>query len=228
MKGLLLKEFYNIRMVFIFYILIVIFIAFIGLGTDIKGSFGEDEIPTIEEIQKTGILTLLPVIFISGFYPGNMLVSSFGFDEKAHWTPFILSVGVKKPKILLSKVILHFFMVLILCIPFFISLFIVDADFDLNIYVGLILTFFSSCLISGSTSLLICIVVGSNKGVVIGSIISIFTSALPLLFIAVPLVDPMMMSQIWLFSLIGFLICGVGLYLLCYFLSLYIFKKREY
>lgn len=227
MKGLLLKEFYNLKMVFIFYILIVFFVGFIGIGTDIAGA--EENLEKLpEEIQRLGIYTILPSIFIAGFYPGNMICSSYGFDEKAHWTPFILSVGIPKSKILASKVILHLISSLILIIPFLPALFLTNAKFDTNIYIGLILTFLTCCFISGSASILICTAIGSNKGVVIGSVVSIFTTALPMVLSLIPAVIPNMMHMFWIFGLINFLVLGLGLYILCYFISLAIFKKREF
>ncbi len=230
MKGLLLKEFYNLRMVFVVYLLVVVFISFIAFtdGSVISEPGSDGSLPTNEEMIRNGIYLLMPLMFIGGFYPGNMLVSSYSFDEKSHWTPFILSVGVKKSKVLLSKVLIHFFATLILLIPFLISLFIMDAPFDSNIYIGLILTFLASCLFSGSISLFMCSAIGSSKALVLSSIFSFLTTLIPMGLILIPTTMEGMLSSLWIFGIINFFVFGIGVYILFFFLALLMFKKRDF
>ncbi len=227
MKGLLLKEFYNQRLIFIIYLAIVVLVSLIAISDGDVASSSET-IPTIEEINRTSILTLLPLGFLAGFYPGNLVISSYSFDEKAHWTPFIISVGVKKSTILCSKIILNLISSIILFIPFLIGMIGVNAYFDANIYIGLILTFFGTALFSGSVAIFICSALGSSKAIAIVSFISIFVSLIPLSLIIIPATIPGMMNLIWVFGLVCFLVFGVGFYIIFYFSSLALFKKRDF
>lgn len=230
MKGLLLKEFYNLRMVFVVYFLVVLLLCIIAFtdGNVINEPNSDGVLPTIEEMNRTGIYLLMPLMFIGGFYPGNMLVSSYSFDEKSHWTPFILSVGVRKSKVLLSKVLIHLIATFILFIPFLISLFVLDASFNLSIYIGLIFTFLASCLFSGSMSLFMCSAIGSSKALVLSSIFSFITTLIPMGIIIIPTIMEGMMGNLWIFGLINFLVFGIGMYVLFYFLALLMFKKRDF
>ena len=230
MKGLLLKEFYNLRMVFVIYLLVVIFLCFIAFsdGNVINEPTQDGSLPSVEEMCRNGIYLLMPLMFIGGFYPGNMLISSYSFDEKSHWTPFILSVGVKKSKVLLSKVLLHLIATFILLIPFLVALFVMDAPFDISIYVGLILTFLASCLFSGSMSLFMCSAIGSSKALVLSSIFSFLTTLIPMGVILIPTVMEGMISYLWIFGIINFFVFGLLMYILFFFLALLMFKKRDF
>lgn len=227
MKGLLLKEFYNQRLIFIIYLAIVVLVSLIAIS-DVDVASSSETIPTIEEINRTSIFTLLPLGFLAGFYPGNLVISSYSFDEKAHWTPFIISVGVKKSTILWSKIILNLITSIILFIPFLIGMLGVNAYFDANIYIGLILTFFGTALFSGSVAIFICSALGSSKAIAIVSFISIFISLIPLSLIIIPATIPGMMNLIWVFGLACFLVFGLIFYIIFYFSSLALFKKRDF
>ncbi len=230
MRGLLVKEFYNLRLVFVIYLIIVIGISFIALidvpTTELPPI--DEELPSIMEQNLERLSLFMPLIFISGFYPGNMVVSSFSYDEKAHWTPFILSVGIKKSTILLSKIIIHLIATIILMIPLLVNLFISPVSLTLNEILGILFTFFACSFFSGSISLFICSAFGSNKAIAIGSIISIFVTIIPLVFMFIPLINETLYSNFYLISLGSFIFFGIIAYIGIYFLTLHLFKKRDF
>ena len=93
MKGLLIKEFMNLKTSFFIILIYVIVIFCLTIPSSITGgdvTTNPDPITPIEE----GLMAFgsaAPGLFIAAFYPNTVLNSSYQLDEKSNWTPFIIS-----------------------------------------------------------------------------------------------------------------------------------------
>lgn len=101
MKGLLTKEFYNLRYYVLLFLCIEIlyFLSFLGtfIGTETTGEIN------YETININIMVTFISLGFILIWFPTNLITSSHQLDARCHFNSFILTSGISRKKVYFSK-----------------------------------------------------------------------------------------------------------------------------
>lgn len=162
MKGLLLKEFYNLKYYCLIYYLIDIFVFFIYLvatfyGLNNLGAKGG----TMSLTESMGFLfnnSVASVTYLL-FFSSFLMNVSYEIDEKNNVTKFLIGTGVSKKDIVTSKLIVGFaayalpFLLLIVISfsPLFVSN--LSSYYGVEKIVSTFLIFLGSCLLNIGVSL---------------------------------------------------------------------------
>ncbi len=162
MKGLLLKEFYNLKYYCLIYYLIDIFVFFIYLiatfyglnNLSVKGgTMGLTE--SMGFLFNNSVASVTYLLFFSSF----LMNVSYEIDEKNNVTKFLIGTGVSKKDIVTSKLIVGFaayalpFLLLIVISfsPLFVSN--LSSYYGVEKIVSTFLIFLGSCLLNIGVSL---------------------------------------------------------------------------
>lgn len=231
MKGLLIKEFMNLKTSFFIILIYVIVIFCLTIPSSIAGgdvTTNPDPITPIEE----GLMvfgSVAPGLFIAAFYPNTVLNSSYQLDEKSNWTPFIISVGVRKSTIISSKVALSLILDVIFIGVFLIASFVLGSIpltlSSIIFYIGVSL---GCALFSQALTIMICSLWGSNKAIVLSIFLSFLTTALPLVFALIPFFIESLFNYLWVFGLVDLFVFGILLSIIVLVITNHFYKKRDF
>ena len=231
MRGLLLKELMNLKTSFFLILIYVVIIVLLVIPSGIaeSGDVGTTDpiTPMQEGLMVFGVAA--PSLFIASFYPNTILNSSYQIDEKSNWTPFIISVGVRKSTIISSKAVLSLILDVVFIGIFIIALFAFgDVPFTISSFIFYLGISLGSAFFSQALTILICSLWGSNKATVLSIFLSFLTTTLPLVVALIPFFVEPLFSLLWLFGLIDLLVFGIILAGLVLFITYHFYKKRDF
>lgn len=231
-KGLLKKEFYNLKFNLIIYAVILISFLIESLITCLTINVEE----TQDIISTNILLNNLGFLITSIGYFSTLLISSFSMDEQSRWNIFLISEGIDRKSIIKGKYLLNLIFTLVVSIFSLFSFiaFIKYYSFDISISytLSIFLTVLLAGMLGGIIDILIFIKFGVGKGVVL-LFLSIIISLIPLgiLFLFNLLLNTSLSSLnesfILLFTFINFII-GLIIIFFLYKLTLKTFNKKEY
>lgn len=227
MKGLLLKDFYNLKVVIIFFLIISLFMDLICISI-LFGGIEEGESLSLYKVSFESYTSSITLIYIMVYISCSVLVSSFSFDEKSRRTPFIVSVGVRKNKIIQSKIVLGLISMAFLIIPFSIVCAIYGIYIDYRLVLIALSAFISSFLFTCLVIILSCIAIGSSKMIIFANIISILTSLIPILFNLLCFLNEFMYYNYFYIVIANIFIFSIGIPILLYKITLKVFNKRDF
>lgn len=229
MRGLLLKEYYNLRANIIIYI---IMFALISVST----------IPFIEVNEAESmplnfniILNSLDYVYVAIIFASSLILSSFSMDENSGWNRFLISEGTNRNKIIKEKYLLCFIFTLfgallslLVVIPF-----LKNPDNSLLTTLGYTFSVFLMLIISSmfgcSFNILFLTLLGVSKAIIF-NIIIIIMQIIPygiFMLIAYYFELNNLTNYLFLASLIILIIFSVIIYLV-YLLTKFVFNKKEY
>lgn len=165
MKGLLLKDFYEIKTT-----LILLIVTIIGVGAGISYITN----PTV-------------VIIISALIMSNAVVGTIQTDKQSQWNKFTVTLPVSQSKIIASKyTLLIIFTVIGVTTGCIISLiFSMKNQFiDTNLIISYINLGFILSFISGSISIPLSFILSEDKGVVI-TLLAAFVTTVIIVLLAI-------------------------------------------
>src|SRR5574344_1538430 len=240
MKGLLLKELYNLKNFMILYYLIDIVLFVVYLITFIFTPNKDYATLTNEALIRSAIyngsfVSLGYLLVISSI----VIQISNELDEKCNFDKFIISAGVNRKSIVDSKVFLgliSFSLPLIFgCVCIFLPCFYSGVPgypvYDVNYAVSSFIGFISFGLFLLGLNLLFTVGLGSVKTRVISIFTTIFVIAFYILGIVLSYELSFMNGSNALYSyavMIPLSVVVLGLGVLFYFLSIKLYKKKQF
>lgn len=230
MKGLLIKEFYSLKTNFIIYLVVtlVLVVVFAISSSSVEPTLPGEEVPAWAETFGSSLSMIAPLTFLCGYYPAMLVIISYQLDEKARWNPFILTCGVKKSTILLSKIVMETISTLIYMVLFILGMiFMASYVKETYLLIAASITVLTCSLLGGTFNMLICNVFGSAKAAVISSFGSMLLLFIPLGCLFLGMIESVYPYLVYI-SLGCFLVFGVGFGALFYFLALMNFKKKDF
>ena len=110
MKGLLIKEFYNLKNYLIIYYLIDLFMFILYCIFSFVGINNIDPKHPLNADNAMGLLFLNSVASVTYllFFAMYLIHLSFELDEKSNFTKFIISIGIDRNRVVTSKLIVGF------------------------------------------------------------------------------------------------------------------------
>ncbi len=240
MKGLLLKEFYNLKFYgLIYYLIDIVVFIFFAVAT-FYGIKTIDPNKTLSCTEAMGLLFTNSVASVAYllFFPSFLLNISYEIDEKNNVTKFLIGTGVSKGDIVRSKLIVGFASY---ALPFLLLIFIsftplLSADigryFGVEKIVGVFLIFLSSCLLNIAVVLALICYLDFVKARFISTFLTIIIIGIEIgmysivLFYDTPTLN-MPTYAIYIFSGLFFIIfCSISITL--YLLSLKKYESKEF
>ena len=169
-KGLLKKDLFNLRFYYILFAA-VIFLT----STSLIGTLADESILSL-------IGYYLPIIFVGSILVESLILYSCQIDDKSNWERFIISNGVSRKNIVISKFVLSLINATFSGV--FCLLFGIIFNPNLILYtLSAFVVIVSSAILSSSICYLLCIILGAIKGSVYLGLTYMLTSAIgPLIF----------------------------------------------
>lgn len=240
MKGLLLKEFYNLKFYCLIYYLIDIVVFIIFAVATFYGIKQLDPNKMITSSEAMGLLFTNSVASVSYllFFPSFLLNISYEIDEKNNVTKFLIGTGVSKGDIVRSKLVVGFasyaLPLLLLILISFTPLFSGDLSryFGVEKIVSSFLIFLSSCLLNIAVVLALICYLDFVKARFISTFLTIVIIGIEVSMYAVVLFYDtptfnMPTYAIYIFSSLYFVImCAISISL--YLLSLKKYESKEF
>lgn len=227
MKGLLYKERLSTRAFQILYFLIDLVLLLCYLIPLYFASDSPDD-------TYAGIYSAIFVLFCYfGFFPSLMIPVSQEIDEKSNFDKFILSAGAMRKNIVQSKMIFGLLSYLPSFLLFIVFLFCLGFSstameiVNINMLVNFGLAFLSSTIFSVAFAVFLSLAIGSVKTRVVYPLVSIFTIGIGAGVVAVLMYTDISDQYRYLLSLLWFII-ALALAIGLYYLSLKIYKKKEF
>lgn len=229
-KGLIKKEYYNLR---INLLVCVTFLTCFFLISLFK-KYGEegDSLPAIFTV----FLNSLSYVGIGLAYSLTILISSFASDEQSRWNTFLISQGIKRKDILKTKYLISFITTLLVALFSlftFIPLLKFYSFLDSLYYVlAIFISILGGGILGSVFYTLFLLIFGVSKGSLF-VIIGIVLEAVPLgsFFLLTMMFNSSFVNLplylLPIFTLIDFLIVLLISFLL-YKLTLHLFNKKEF
>lgn len=228
-KGLIKKEFYNLRINLLACFLFVLIFFVVSFFKKYEES---DSMPQVLSI----FLNSLSYIGIGLAYSLTILISSFASDEQSRWNTFLISQGISRKNILKTKYFVIFLTTLVLAL---LSLFTIipllkfySVTDSLIFTLSIFLSILSGGIVGGILFTLFLLIFGVSKG----SLFVIFG----LLFEAIPLTIFFLLMMLFNSSYVslnnGFILLFMFIDLLfsllvsfiIYRITLRLFNKKEF
>ncbi len=241
MKGLLLKEFYNLKyycliyyLVDIFVFLIYLFATFYGLN-NLGGKSGSMSLTeSMGFLFNNSVASVTYLLFFSSF----LMNVSYEIDEKNNVTKFLIGTGVSKKDIVTSKLIVGFaayalpFLLLIVISfsPLFVSN--LSSYYGVEKIISTFLIFLGSCLLNIGVSLSISSYLDFVKARLVSTFVTLIIIAIEVLMYAFaifydsPTLD-LPKFAVYIFSGIYFLIVSL-ISIILYIASINQYEKKEF
>lgn len=203
MKGLILKDLLNLKKQSkIMFVLIIFYFVF-------------------ALTNKNGSMFSGMILILFAMFP----ITAMSYDERANWDKYALAMPVSRINIVLSKYILGFILSCIALIISLIAQIIIDTSINTE-NIGATLLIFVLSLLFTSILLPIMFKFGVEKGRMLMFIV-LFTPTIAIMLlpklIPTPPTEEMIMKMLYAFPVIVIII-----YILSIFLSINIYKKKEF
>lgn len=239
MKGLLRKEFYNLRFyVLLYYIIDLLMIVYFVFGMlESKSGEGAVDFTKPMSIIFSGLLpnSIFPMLYVLSFSSIIVMVSC-EIDEKCNFDKFIISAGVERKKIVSSKFTLGFVSYFI---PFLIMIFFAVFPMFLSEYAGfydwqmmlsILFIFIGTILISVTLNVFATVWLGSAKTKIIGSLFILLVDGISTgVYILALCCGKNSLFPVSTFVVsVPYLLLTTGLLVVFYFLSIKCYYKKQF
>ena len=231
--GLLYKDLLQGWLYLLTTYIICIFIGVIAMFTmygQLAGSAGLDQADA-REICTQALFSSCYLFAYFGFLPSVGIMVNYEIDEKCNFTRFILASGIKRETVLNEKYLYGFlmsFISLLLLVGVAISFGVSTNPYaNAQNTTAIILTGLSSLLLSVSSSIFMCALVGSVKAKTFGTFLSLFLEILTIGVFCLSVfygVDSFLMLIINLV----FFVFSLLISLLFYYLAIRVYRKKEF
>lgn len=239
MKGLLRKEFYNLRFYVLLYYIIdismIVYFIFGLLESSSEGSSVDFTKPV--DIIFSGLVSasIFPILYVLSFSSIIVMVSC-EIDEKCNFDKFIISAGVNRREIVNSKFALGFISYFI---PFLIMLFFAifpmfvkgfSSFYDWQMMLSVIFIFIGTIFISVTLNIFATVWLGSTKTKIIGSLFILVVDAISTgAYMLALCCGPQSIINISTFFIsVPYLLITTGLLVLFYYLSIKCYYKKQF
>lgn len=240
MKGLLIKEFYNLKNYLIIYYLIDLFMFILYCVFSFVGINNIDPKHPLNADNAMGLLFLNSVASVTYllFFAMYLIHLSFELDEKSNFTKFITSIGIDRNRVVTSKLIVGFIgyllPLLLLIIISFSPMFITQLApfYRIEKIISNVILFCASIVLNIAITLSLVCFLEITKARIVSTFISIFVISVEVgLYALIIFYDSSYMNlpfySTYIIS-VSFLIISFIISTCLYYYSIGKFKQREF